>query len=118
MRPHPSLCVERIIMAQRESRLSRKIMDELRLEGWFCYKQHGNEFVMAGLPDIIVCAEGLFIGLETKNPEDRNKENAHTRNQAHIHQKIRDAGGFAQVVCSPDEAIAAVRLALRLRSKK
>lgn len=102
-------------MAQKESKLSREIMDALRLEGWFCFKVHGNEYTMVGLNDIIVCAEGYFIGLETKNPEDRNKEDAHTRSQARVHQKIRDAGGQAVVVCSPEEAIQVVELWLRRR---
>lgn len=100
-------------MAQKESKLSREIMDALRLEGWFCWKQHGNEFVMKGIPDVIVCAEGFFIGLETKNPEDRNKENEHVRNQRRVQAKIKAAGGQAVVVCSPEEAIQVVQLWLR-----
>lgn len=97
-------------MAQRESKRSRDIMNELRLEGWFCFKVHGNEHTMAGLPDIIVCAEGLFIGLETKNPEDRAGTSA---KQKEVHGKIRAAGGIAAVVCYPEEAVAVVRAALR-----
>ena len=105
-------------MGQRESGLSRKIMEELRLHGWFCWKQHGNEYTMKGIPDVIVCAEGFFFGLETKNPEDRNKEDEHTRRQAHIHQQMRDAGGIAQVVCSPEEAVEVIEVSLRLRRRK
>lgn len=96
-------------MAQRESRLSRKIQERLRAEGWFCFKVHGNELMMAGLPDIICCAEGLFIGLETKNVETR--ENTSPR-QDYVHSKIRQAKGTAVVVCSPDEAVRAVRDAI------
>jgi hypothetical protein len=92
-------------------------MDALRAEGWFCFKVHGTELVMAGLPDIICCAEGLFIGLETKNPETRNKEGSHERTQARVHEKIHLAGGVAQVVVTPEEAVEVVRLALR-RAKK
>lgn len=87
-------------------------MDALRLQGYFCFKVHGDEKMMSGLPDVIVCAEGLFIGLETKLPEARNKVDDHTKNQAHIHTKIRNAGGAAQVVCSPQEALAVVRKVL------
>lgn len=92
-------------MAQRESRLSRKIQETLRAQGYFCFKVHGSEMMMAGLPDIIVCAHGLFIGLETKNPETR--EDVSPR-QAYVHDKIRQAGGGAIVVCSPAEALKAV----------
>jgi Holliday junction resolvase len=93
-------------MTQPESKLSRKIMDALRLQGWFCFKVHGSEYMMAGLPDIIVCAEGRFIGLETKLPTQRANTSAR---QEFVHQQIRDAGGTAVVVCSPEEAITIVR---------
>lgn len=96
-------------MTQRESRLSGRILDALKAEGWFCFKVHGSQYMMAGLPDIIVCAEGKFIGLETKLPETR--ENTSLR-QIYVHKKIEQAGGVAQVVCSPAEALDVVRAAL------
>ena len=92
-------------MSQPESKLSRKIMDALRLEGYFCYKNHGSEFMMAGLPDIMVCAEGQFIGLETKMPSARGNVSPI---QKRVHWKIEQAGGHAFVVCSPQEALDAV----------
>lgn len=96
-------------MSQPESKLSRKIMDRLRLEGFFCFKVHGSEFMLAGLPDIIVCANGLFIGLETKMPQSRG--NVSPR-QTLVHSQIEHAGGTAKVVCSPQEALNVVRAAL------
>lgn len=90
-------------MSQPESKLSRKIMEAVRLEGHFCFKVHGSEFMMAGLPDIIVCARGKFIGLETKMPNDR--ENVSPR-QRLVHSMIENADGVAKVVCSPAEALA------------
>ncbi len=92
-------------MSQAESKLSRKIMDALRAEGYFCFKVHGSEYMMAGLPDIIVCANGLFIGLETKLPSSRGNVSPVQRL---VHTKIQHAGGVAEVVCSPQEALAAV----------
>lgn len=89
-------------MSQPESKLSRKIMDAVRLEGHFCFKVHGSEFMMAGLPDIIVCARGKFIGLETKMPNDR--ENVSPR-QRLVHSMIENAEGVTAVVCSPAEAL-------------
>lgn len=96
-------------MSQPESKLSRKIMDRLRLEGYFVFKVHGSEFMMAGLPDIIVCAEGKFIGLETKLPSTRG--NVSPR-QSYVHSQIDNAGGVAKVICSPQEAIDVVKAAL------
>ena len=96
-------------MSQPEARLSRKIMDALRAEGHFCFKVHGSEFMMAGLPDIIVCAQGQFIGLETKLPKTRN--NVSPRQQ-YVHELIEIAGGKAQVVCSVDEALKVIGMVI------
>ena len=90
-------------MAQPEAKLSRKIMDAIRKQrGYFCFKVHGSEYMMAGLPDIIVCAEGLFIGLETKLPTQR--DNVSPR-QAYVHSQIENAHGTIEVVCSAAEAL-------------
>lgn len=96
-------------MSQPESKLSRKIMDRLRLEGYFAFKVHGSEYMMAGLPDIIVCAQGRFVGLETKMPSTRG--NVSPR-QSYVHSQIENAGGVAQVVCSPQEALDVVKALL------
>lgn len=94
---------------QRESNLSRKIMAALRAEGHFCFKIHGGPTMMAGLPDIIVCANGLFIGLETKLPETRR--NVSPR-QHYVHELIGQSQGVAAVVCSSKEALQIVREAI------
>lgn len=96
-------------MAQPEAKLQRKIQDAIRVRGYFVFKVHGSEYMMAGLPDLIVCAEGRFIGLEVKLPSTR--ENVSPR-QAYVHSLIQGADGFAAVVCSPQEAINAIDLAL------
>lgn len=88
--------------SQRESQLSRKIMQAIRAEGHFCFKVHGGPTMVAGLPDIIVCARGLFIGLETKLPETRKNVSAR---QEHVHNQIRAADGVAVIVCSAREAL-------------
>lgn len=91
---------------QREGRISTHIMDALRAEGYFCFKVHGSEYMPAGLPDILVCAHGLFIGLETKVPEKRENVSAVQRL---MHERIRKAGGFVGVVCGAAEALEVVR---------
>lgn len=92
-------------MSQPESRLSRVIMKGIRAAGYFCFKVHGSDTMMAGLPDIIVCAEGYFIGLETKMP---NKRSNTSPRQDMVHDQIRAAGGTAFVVCSAPEALAVI----------
>lgn len=88
-------------MAQRESKRSHAIMEHLRKRGWFCWKTHGNEFTMSGLPDVNCIAEGYYFGLETKNPEDRDDV---SEIQKLRHEQIRMAGGVAEVVCGAKEA--------------
>lgn len=97
-------------MTQPESRLSRNIQGELRLRGWFCNKNHGSEFTMAGLPDITVCAEGLYVGLEVKMP---GKEKNLSPRQEYVHEKIVEAKGRVFVVSSVDEAVRVVQQVLR-----
>lgn len=90
-------------MAQRESRLSRRIIKELKLAGGFWFKIWGNEHMMAGLPDIIGCYRGLFVAFETKNPEKRHDTSVR---QEYVHGLIRKAGGTVYVIVSPEEAVA------------
>jgi len=89
-------------VAQRESRLSRKIMDELRLMGVFCFKVHGSAVMMAGLPDIVCCVNGRFVGFETKVPENAGGA---TARQLYVHDLIRKAGGVVHIVTSVNQAI-------------
>lgn len=96
-------------MSQPEARLQRKIQDAVRAAGHFCFKVHGSEFMMSGLPDIIVCARGHFIGLEVKLPSTREDV---SRVQRLVHTKIEHAGGVARVVCSAQEALDAIEAAL------
>lgn len=88
-------------MSQPESRLSRNIQKALRERGAFCFKVHGSEYMMAGLPDIVVCYNGLFIGLETKTPSGSGA----TPRQAYVHDRIREALGTVCVVRSVREAL-------------
>lgn len=59
-------------MAQRESKLSRKIITAIEARGGFAFKVHGGPHMMAGLPDIIACVDGRFYGFETKMPDGGN----------------------------------------------
>lgn len=84
-------------------------MNELRLQGWWCFKVHGSELIMSGIPDIICCAEGVFFGIETKMPHERDNTSAR---QDYVHIKIRQSSGQVFVACSPDEAVKRVRAGL------
>ena len=90
-------------MGQRESRLSSNILVALRKRGAFCFKVHGNEHMMVGLPDIHGCYRGLYFALETKLPEKRSNTSLR---QDYVMSQIKKADGEAHVVCSIDEALA------------
>lgn len=101
-------------MSQRESKKSRDIMDALRAHGWFCFKVHGSALMMSGLPDVVVCAEGYFIGLETKHQETRSGTSAA---QDLRRDEIHAAGGFYRVATTPQEAVLVVQEFLRRKGK-
>lgn len=88
---------------QPEARLQRRIQTYLKSIGAFPFKVHGSEFMMAGLPDLIVCYRGDFIGIEVKMPG-----NAPTDRQLYVHELIRRAGGRVIVAYAVED----VRLAL------
>lgn len=90
---------------QRESKLSTQIQTALRTRGVFVFKVHGSEYMQVGLPDLICCVRGVFVGLEVKMPESRGEV---SKIQTHRHAEIRAAGGEAHVVCSVREALSIV----------
>jgi hypothetical protein len=97
-------------VTQRESKLSRRIMDALKeeyRERVFVFKVWGNEMQVAGLPDILGCLDGMYFGLESKLPESRDKVSP---KQEFIHTQITNAGGRVAVVCSPGEALRTVEM--------
>lgn len=98
-----------VILSQPESKLSRRIMDALRAEGHFVFKVHGSEYIMAGLPDLIVCAKGLYIGLEVKMP---GKKNTTKPIQLLRQEQIQSAGGVSEIVSSATEALRIVNVAI------
>lgn len=53
---------------QPESKLSTKIMKAWRKQGGWCYKVHGGEFQLAGVPDISGIYDGISVWCETKLP--------------------------------------------------
>ena len=64
----------------------------------FFWKEHGGQYGTAGIPDIIVCFKGRFVGLEAKVGK-----NQPTKLQAATIDKIRQAGGVAAVVYSVED---------------
>lgn len=89
-------------MTQQESRLSRKVLDALKAKGIFAYKVQGGPTQMAGLPDVIACVDGKFVGIEMKVP---GKLSNVSERQKYVHSKIRQAGGHVIVATSVDQVM-------------
>lgn len=87
-------------MTQRESKLSSKILLRLRQLQVFAFKAVAHEGQMTGLPDIIVCLDGRFVGFEVKLPEYRSRVSPR---QSLVHERIEGSGGRVFVVSSVRE---------------
>lgn len=84
-----------------ESELQRRIVSWLNKQPkTFAAKIHGGPHQVAGLPDIVMCREGRFYGLEVKLP---GKEKTLTPRQRSKIKKIRQAGGWSAVVTSLED---------------
>lgn len=92
-------------MTQGESKLSRNIIDALLKQGIFAFKIHGGPSMVAGLPDIIACVEGRFVGFETKMPAKRDNV---SEIQKLRHEQLRQSGAVVEVVCGVKEALSIV----------
>ena len=92
-------------MSQPETRLCRKIREAIKARGCYVVKFHGGEYGVAGVPDLLCCVEGDFVGLEVKTLDKR--ANVSPRQQLD-HERIRRAGGCVAVVCSVREALEVV----------
>ncbi len=81
-----------------EKNFENRIKKFLEEQGaWFIKYWAGAQFTKAGVPDILACVNGCFIGIEVKAPDGKPSEL-----QIHTIQKIREAGGFAFVLYPKD----------------
>ena len=76
----------------REKNIENKIKNYLKSKGAYYVKYFGNQFSQVGVPDILACYKGRFIGIEVKN------ETGKTSMLQDINlQQIKDAGGISLV---------------------
>ena len=82
-----------------EKDITNAIMRYLKtVHGCFAWKEHGGMYGTSGLPDIICCYHGRFVGLEVKVPGNKL-----TTLQERTITKINNAGGIAAMVTGVDE---------------
>lgn len=78
----------------QEKTFENKIKKFLEEEGaWFIKYWAGSQFTKSGIPDILACVNGYFVGIEVKGPNGKPSEL-----QLHNIKKIRNANGFAMVL--------------------
>lgn len=81
-----------------EKNFENKIKDFLKEHGcWFVKYWGGGEFTKAGIPDILCCCDGHFLGIEVKAPKGKP-----TALQLHNLKKIDEAGGYAILLYPKD----------------
>lgn len=76
-----------------EKNFENKVKKFIESEGGWQVKFFANAFTKSGIPDILSCVNGYFVGIEVK------AQNGHPSElQLYNCKKIREAGGFAFVL--------------------
>lgn len=76
-----------------EKQLENKIKRFLADQGAYYFKHFGCKFSKAGVPDIIACLNGRFVGIEVKREDGKTTD----IQEYHLAQ-IKKQGGFAMLV--------------------
>ena len=81
-----------------EKQFENKVKKYLKDQGaWFVKYWGGGGFTKAGIPDLLVCYKGRFIGIELKAP------NGHPSDlQIYNLDKINKAGGYGILLYPKD----------------
>ena len=96
-----------------EKNLENRVKAFLKEQGcWYVKYWGGGGYTRAGVPDLLVCCEGVFLGVELKAKDGRPSEL-----QIHELQKIRAAGGLA-ILLYPDDLTAFKNLITGIRGGK
>lgn len=80
-----------------ENRVKAAIKRWLNSHNVYWFSAAAGPFSVHGVPDIICCYQGKFVGIEVKAP---GKERNLTPNQASHQRQIKEAGGLAFIASS------------------
>lgn len=83
-----------MIVTAAEKTFENKIKKYLESRGaWFVKYWAGAQYTKSGIPDILACIKGYFVGIEVKAPNGKPSEI-----QLYKVRAINAAGGFAFVL--------------------
>ena len=82
-----------MITIAQEKTFENKVKKFLESEGAHFVKFFANSYTKSGVPDILACVNGYFVGVEVKSQQGKPSEL-----QIYNVNKIREAGGFAMVL--------------------
>ncbi len=80
-----------------EKRYEMQVRKFLESKGCWILKTYSNGVQRAGVPDLLVCYRGKFLGLEIKASNGRPSEL-----QLWNIEKIKEAGGYATILYPKD----------------
>lgn len=76
-----------------EKQFENKVKNYLELRGAWFVKFFANAYTQSGIPDVLACVNGYFVGIEVKAQNGKPSEI-----QMYNVRKINAAGGFAFVL--------------------
>lgn len=71
-----------------ESTFSRQVQKYIESRGWWVVKYHASQYTKKGIPDLIACFRGRFVGLELKTGSSLSQW------QIRVGADIMSAGGY------------------------
>lgn len=85
---------------KNEGQLTSQIKNYLASKGAYCEKIFGGGYQSSGIPDILCCYKGLFIGIEVKSPTGKGRASDIQKLKV---KRIRECGGIAFITDSLEE---------------
>lgn len=85
-----------------EKSVENKIKKYLFSKGIYHFKVHGSKFMVKGIPDLVCCHKGKFLGIEVKRPGNLSGQSK----EQEVHERnILKSGGIYLLVDDVNDVI-------------
>lgn len=84
-----------------EKDIERRIKKYLSDNKIYFFKVHGSSFMLPGIPDIIACVNGYFVGIEVKNKGKLYNQSEEQK----IHQELIERSGGIYILADNLEIV-------------